>query len=260
MKTIGTLLMIFFFGTTVNAQGILKSIGNTAKNKVEQQDFNTTRTNKDKSNIQNEKKEAPASSPAPPPTEPSTSTPETDYSNMDSATAVQMANNTHSTTDLIYKESYTFNGKVTYQMEDLKKAKKNSITYHYAPDAICTEMVDMKSCSIMDYTNEVMITFDEASKSATVMSASFMNKATAQAADNHEEKVGGSTIKKTGLTKKIIGYNCDNYIQSRYSVVDNKLVIIPTDSNQDLNNNKIPDFEAIKPSFIINKDGTLIRK
>lgn len=212
MKILFTLLVVFLFGTSLNAQELLRKVGQTAKNKVEQQDFNTTRNNKERSNnLQNEKTApAPASAPAPEPS------PETENQEMDSAAAVQTANSMQNgsatSKDLIYKESYDFNGKVTYDIEDLKKAKKNTITYHYSQDAICTEVVDMKSCSIFDYTNEVMINFDESAKTATVMSASFMNKATAQAADNHDQKVGGTTVTKTGLTKKILGYNCDNYI------------------------------------------------
>ena len=207
MKILFTLLVVSLFGTVANAQDLLRKVGQTAKNKVEQQDFNTTRNNKEKSNnLQNEKAApAPASVPSP------ESAPEPENQEADSATAVQMAN-MQSAKDLTYNDSYDFNGKVTYAIEDLKKSKKTTVTYHYSQDALCTEVADMKTCSIFDYTNEVMINFDETAKTATIMSASFMNKATAQAADNHSEKVGGTTVTKTGLTKKILGYNCENYV------------------------------------------------
>ena len=208
MKILFTLLVVSLFGTVANAQELLRKVGQTAKNKVEQQDFNTTRNNKEKSNNLNEQKASPAPpAPAAEPTPPAGS----ENQGMDSATAVQMAN-MQSSKDLAYKDSYDFNGKVTYAIEDLKKGKKTTITYHYSQDALCTETAEMKNSSIFDYTNEVMITFDEAAKTATVMSAGFMNKATAQASDNYNEKVGGTTITKTGLTKKILGYNCENYI------------------------------------------------
>lgn len=38
-------------------------------------------------------------------------------------------------------------------------------------------------------------------------------------------------------------YRCDGYLQKRYSVVDNKLVINAIDPNYDSNNNKIPDID-----------------
>lgn len=37
-------------------------------------------------------------------------------------------------------------------------------------------------------------------------------------------------------------YYCDNYLQKRYSVVDNKLVINPVDLSQDSNKDGVPDF------------------
>jgi len=37
-------------------------------------------------------------------------------------------------------------------------------------------------------------------------------------------------------------YRCDNYLQRRYVVVDNKLVVNPVDMTQDLDKNGVPDF------------------
>lgn len=200
MKTIATLLLVFCITTGLDAQEILKTIGNGAKNKVEQQDFNTTRSNKEKSNLQRSKQASP-----PPPAPASEAPAETD------SNAVEPASTSG---DLNYKESYTFEGTMTYEIEDLKKAKKNNMTYRYANGAIYTEMPETNSCSIYDYENESMIMFDEKAMSATVMSASFMNKTTAKAAENHAEKVGKTTITKTGKTKQILGYNCDNYLST----------------------------------------------
>lgn len=36
-------------------------------------------------------------------------------------------------------------------------------------------------------------------------------------------------------------YRCGDYLQKRYSVMDNKLVVIPVDPEQDSDNDKIPD-------------------
>lgn len=205
MKTIATLLLVFCITSGLDAQEILKTIGKGAKNKVEQQDFNTTRSNKEKSNLQRSKSSSPELAPPPPPAPESEAPAETDSS------AVVP---TSTSGDLKYNESYTFEGTMTYDMEDLKKAKKNTMSYRYANGAICTEMPEANSSSIYDYVNETMIMFDEKAKSATVMSASFMNKTTAKAAENHAEKVGKTTITKTGKTKQILGYNCDNYLST----------------------------------------------
>lgn len=38
-------------------------------------------------------------------------------------------------------------------------------------------------------------------------------------------------------------YNCNNYLQKQYSVVNNKLVVSPIDPTQDLDKNNIPDIK-----------------
>ena len=37
-------------------------------------------------------------------------------------------------------------------------------------------------------------------------------------------------------------YRCDNYLQKRYLVIDNKLVVNPVDTTQDSDKNGVPDF------------------
>lgn len=44
-------------------------------------------------------------------------------------------------------------------------------------------------------------------------------------------------------TNYYYSYNCNTYLQKRYEVVDNKLVVNDIDPNQDLDNNKIPDIK-----------------
>jgi len=50
----------------------------------------------------------------------------------------------------------------------------------------------------------------------------------------------------TDGTNYYYSYNCENYLQKRYSVVDNKLVVNEIDPNLDLDNDTIPD---IKESY-----------
>lgn len=203
MKTLVTILAVFALSFGVNAQEIIKSIGNAAKNKAEQQDFNTTRSNKERNSLQNKKSSkaeempAPASAPAP-------------VEGDSAATSTTMEAPASGT--LNYKQEYVFEGKMSYEIEDLKKAKKNTMSYRYSNGAMATETPENNSVSIYDYENEVMIMFDEKAKSATVMSASWANKMAGKMADNHAEKVGKTTVVKTGNTKQILGYNCENYV------------------------------------------------
>ena len=46
-----------------------------------------------------------------------------------------------------------------------------------------------------------------------------------------------------GTNRYYYPYNCDNYLQKRYAVVNNKLVVNAVDPALDLNNDKIPDFK-----------------
>jgi hypothetical protein len=73
MKTLLLALIICCLSSIASGQsGLVKSIGNTAKEKANAQDFNTTRNNKERGNLMDEKSKdaAPApGSPAPAPSE-----------------------------------------------------------------------------------------------------------------------------------------------------------------------------------------------
>ncbi|OGJ00074.1 hypothetical protein A3H53_01650 [Candidatus Nomurabacteria bacterium RIFCSPLOWO2_02_FULL_40_10] len=49
-------------------------------------------------------------------------------------------------------------------------------------------------------------------------------------------------------------YYCDTYLQKRYSVVDNKLVVYPIDLTQDSNKDGVPDFSGKYPARIFLHD------
>lgn len=189
MKTLLLSATAFIFVLSAQAQnGILKTIGGAAKNKVEQQDFNSTRTNKEKLN----EEDRPKSSPAPAPSAPG--------STGGSAEATQAA----------YSETYTFDQKFTYEMEDLAKHKgeKMLTTYYYSDAGIMTEMQGNDMSMIFDAANETMIMLNEKDKTAMVMPSRFGSAMAAK----QTEAASTATITKTGNTKKILGYNCEEYL------------------------------------------------
>jgi len=181
---------------TLSAQsGALKTIGNAAKNKVEQQDFNSTRSNKEKLN-EDRRRSAPApgaSAPAPPADTTTTPAPDT--------LAPAIGKEAHS-------DTYTFGRKLTYQTEQLNnpKVEKRSVTYYYGDGAIMTEVPDKQMNVVMDFANESVITLDEKNRNATVMPSRWSEKMM-----NREPKEEAK-VTKTGNTKQILGYNCEEYL------------------------------------------------
>jgi len=173
--------------------GLLRTIGGAAKNKVEQQDFNSTRTNKEK--LDNE--DRPKTAPAPPPSESVVDSTETPIAPQ--------------STQGEYDESYSFKQKLSYEMESYteKKAGKMNMSYFYSDGAIMTTMPVQNISMIFDFGHETMIMLNEGEKTAMVMPS----KATETAMSRQSEKSNAtSTVTKTGKTKKILGYTCDEYL------------------------------------------------
>ncbi len=195
MKILLLLIAISISSVALHAQkGLLKTIGGAARNKVEQQDFNSTRTNKEKLDDNDRPRSAPAPSPA-----------------SEAEPAVDSTAQTPIAPQSGYDQSYTFSQKITYEMEDLKKAKgeKVSMTHLYSDNAIMSVTGEAQMNIIFDFTHESMIMLNEKEMTAIVMSttspmAAAMNKQT--------EEAGTPTIVKTGKTKKILGYNCVEYL------------------------------------------------
>jgi ribosomal protein S20 len=75
----------------------------------------------------------------------------------------------------------------------------------------------MKVFTIMDNKNQAMVMIMEEQKMAQIipMDGAIVDMAEAKIEDNAaEEKSGQSDVKKTGRTKKILGYSCDEYVSS----------------------------------------------
>ncbi|MES2555454.1 MAG: DUF4412 domain-containing protein [Bacteroidota bacterium] len=199
MKILLLLLAISFSSAALYGQnGLLKTIGGAAKNKVEQQDFNSTRTNKEKLDDNDRPRSVAAPSPASEAAEPV----------VDSAAQTPVAPQGGQSG---YDQSYTFSQKITYEMQDLKKSKsdKMSMTHFYSENAIMSVTGAESDMNIIfDFTHESMIMLNEKEMTAMVMSTSM----SVAMANKQAEANGTPTIVKTGKTKKILGYNCDEYL------------------------------------------------
>jgi hypothetical protein len=204
--------LIFLFGwlSTCSFAQVLEGIGKKveegAKNKSNE--FNSTRSNKEKSQEQKRKTNslsapppAPSSAPVPPPAE--------SESPVEAPAAV----------DNQVQETYVFTHKVTYHFEDWDPDMKNEVagkqvnalknyevTTHYADDA--TLMADEGTNTILDFANKLMITLDEQGKTAMVLSLDGTGAYPAE----KEKPAGKPEVVRTGRQKVILGNTCDEYI------------------------------------------------
>lgn len=199
MKILLLLLAISLSSVALYGQnGLLKSIGSAAKSKVEQQDFNSTRTNKEKLDDSDRPKTTSAPSPS--------RSAEPAESVIDSTETQEMPQGGKGG----YDPSYTFSQKITYEMQDLKKSKsdKMTMTHFYSDGAIMSVNGEAEMNIIFDFGHESMIMLNEKEMTAMVMSTAM----SVAMANKQAEESGTPTIVKTGKTKKILGYNCVEYL------------------------------------------------
>jgi hypothetical protein len=172
-------------------QGLVKSIGNTAKEKVNAQDFNTTRNNKERGNLMDVQKSgeaapAPASAPAE-----STSPAETEPSGD-------------------YQASYTFTSSVSYKIESAKNPGESQVIDYDFGDQVIKMAATPDMSSIIDSKNGVMILLNNKEKTAMVMSTKAMEAAMKQQMNQGNKPA--AKITKTGRTKTILGYKCEEML------------------------------------------------
>ncbi|MNU68934.1 hypothetical protein D3C71_583110 [compost metagenome] len=193
------LLFIVICCTTAISFGqeaLIQSVGKTAKEKANAQDFNTTRNNKERGNLRDEKSKSSKESegaPAPAPGAVQTETPEEPIGD--------------------YQASYTFSSSVTYKMENLKKASETQlVNYSFGDQVLKMEPANQEMSTIVDSKNGVMIMLNHKEKTATVMSTKMMEMAMKQQAANQSSDKPAPKITKTGRTKLILGYKCEEVI------------------------------------------------
>ncbi len=172
-------------------QGLVKSIGNTAKEKVNAQDFNTTRNNKERGNLMDEQKSkeaapAPASAPA------------------ESASPAE----TEPSGD--YQASYTFTSSVSYKIESTKNPGESQVIQYDFGDQVIKMSATPDMSSIIDSKNGVMIMLNNKEKTAMVMSTKAIEAAMKQQMSQGEKPA--AKITKTGRTKTILGYKCEEML------------------------------------------------
>lgn len=195
-KNIGLLLLLVCVNTsawTQILQGIGKQVEEGARKKSS--DFNSTRSNKEKS-MDSKRKTNSLSAPAAP-------APASEPAESESPAPVQTASEMHP-----IAENYLFAQKITYQVQDLKKkSEATEMSFRYAEGAIL--MSTGATQVITDLPNEVMITLDDQAKAAYVMSLEKMKQFTQKQPVSADEQ---TEIVQTGRKKKILGYNCEEYL------------------------------------------------
>ncbi len=177
-------LLTLFIGLTSsysNAQStIINGLGDKAKEKAQQKDFNSKRNNKDM-NMLDKSKSAPASA--------------------DSTSQVTES----PTVNMVASETnYVFSSNMTYEITD-KKKEKSTIKYSFGQKSMLVVVGD-KMETVYDWKNETMIMLDNEKKSGMVLPARWMTKITKEVS-----KDTTIIVKATGNKKMILGYNCEEY-------------------------------------------------
>jgi hypothetical protein len=179
---------------------LLKGVEDAAKKKVEAQDFNTTRSNRERNHYSGKESQQAEPPVAAPPASESAPTPVETPS--ESAEPLSSSS---------YQATYNFDALLTYSMESYKgdNVSKESITYLFGDQTAAFRIADKKMFMIYDPKNNSMVMIDEDKKTATVMPLSMFEQVMNGAAAT--KNTNESTITKTGNTKVILGYTCDEY-------------------------------------------------
>lgn len=204
-------------GISFGQQGLIQAVGKTAKEKANAQDFNTTRNNKERGNLREEKPRSSGESEAVPAPAPG---------------AVQTESSEEPMGD--YQASYTFSSNVTYHIEGLKKAGEAMVVnYSFGDQVIKMDPANQEISTIIDSKNEVMILLNHQQKTATVMSTKMMEMAMKQQATNQNTDKPAAKITKTGRTKTILGYKCEEIIIESDSKIE---VWVTSETGIDISN------------------------
>jgi hypothetical protein len=196
MKALLLVLIAFFASSVVIGQeALIKSIGNTAKEKANAQDFNTTRNNKERGNLMDDRKSkdspAPASAPA----------------SSEQAAPVPVEAEPSGE----YQASYAFTSSVSYNLETASKpGQSQAINYDFG-DQVIKMAANADMSSILDSKNGVMIMLNNKEKTAMVMSTKAIEAAMKQQQMSQGEKPAAK-VTKTGRTKTILGYKCEEIL------------------------------------------------
>lgn len=197
MKT--TLILPFLFISigfiSFGQEKGVKAIENVAKEKMEAQDFNNTRSNRRTSKLQ---EDSPA--PAPPP-----ASTQSALSPTDSLANLKEA-------EMYYSKDYFFNQQLKYSVENAIDNSSTLVTISIGLSSILTERNTGKGTNIADLTRETLIHLNETDKSGNTFSTRWDTDRKAQPISGTTQQIGDKTITKTGQTKTISGLMCEEYI------------------------------------------------
>lgn len=124
------------------------------------------------------------------------------------------------------EESYLFNTKIIYKMTVSDKNESSVVNYEmwfsdneaYMATKVDseknTDSRDMPSyvLSILDDKNQAMIIIMEEQKMAQLLSMAKIKDIAVEENEIDDDNTGFKAIKKTGNTKKILGYNCEEFM------------------------------------------------
>lgn len=172
----------------------LKQIGQNAKQKLEAQDFNTTRSNRERGNLIDDKKsrgnEAVPSLSAPSPA-PSQSSQESEVPTPTEG------------------KVFTFHTQINYKYENYSNTAHNqSIKYAFGDQCVQISMGNVNTGSLLDGKNQRMIVLNHSEKTAISMSLNMIESV----ASKGKTTENTPKVTKTGRTKTILGYTCHEYL------------------------------------------------
>ena len=119
-----------------------------------------------------------------------------------------------------YESSYHFADEMYLEITSQEKKKKApeviNMILSYGEKGYMNQLVDEKEKTttkvILDYAHNTTITLDDEKKTGMAMSLNFMSNMIAKKAEKMNEEAGSFTIVKTGKTKTIAGFFCEEYL------------------------------------------------
>lgn len=119
-----------------------------------------------------------------------------------------------------YESSYHFADEMHLEITSQEKKKKApevvNMVLSYGEKGYMNQVIDEKNKTttkiILDYGNNTSITLDDENKTGMAMSLNFMSNMIAKKTEKMNEDAGEFTIVKTGKTKTIAGFHCEEYL------------------------------------------------
>lgn len=211
-NTLASLVLFVSFVITNNAHAqvierLKESVESAAKKEVENSSLHG---NKRPGKVESDKSKKSLTNEAPSPSAPAeidtTSSPEAENGGLFTAAK--------------YESSYHFAEEMQVEITSQEKKKKapevTNMTLSFGEKGYMNEVALEKESNstkiILDYANNTSITLDDKNKTGMAMSLNFMTNMIAKKAEKASEEAGNYTIVKTGNSKTIAGFFCEEYL------------------------------------------------